>query len=472
VQLAELLSDVGLSVPASLAQDSFALDVTAVTQDSRQVTPGALFACVVGANRDGHDYARAAVAAGAVALVVQHPVGAGVPEIVVTDTRRVVGPLAAAIYRYPSDRLQVVGITGTNGKTTCAHLVAAIARHSGRSAEVIGTLTGARTTPEPAELQARLDAVAQQHPGAVVAMEVSSHALDQYRVDGTRFAAVGFTNLTRDHLDYHRSMESYFKAKARLFRPEFTSAAVIDVDGPYGRLLADTTDVAEVVTTGLSAVHVHELRVDRSRFSWRGESVTLPIGGRFNVANAVVAAELARFLDIDDAEIARALAVAPPVPGRFERVEVGLPMTVIVDYAHTPDGLERVLGAAREISAGGRVLVVFGCGGERDTAKRPMMGAVAETRADAVYITADNPRSENAEQICAQIVAGMRRPPELVEVDRRTAIAAALAAARIGDVVIVAGKGHETTQDLGRMVIDFDDRSVVREEAQRLGGRS
>jgi UDP-N-acetylmuramoyl-L-alanyl-D-glutamate--2,6-diaminopimelate ligase len=469
VQLAELLSGAGLA--PSLAAGSSTLEVSSVTQDSRRVDPGALFTCVVGAHTDGHAHARSAVAAGAVAVVAQRPLHSGVPEVIVPDTRRVVGPLASAMHRHPSNRLEIIGITGTNGKTTCAHLVAAIARHAGRPAEVIGTLTGARTTPEPTELQARLYTIAEAHDGAVVAMEVSSHALDQYRVDGTRFAAVGFTNLTRDHLDYHRSMEAYFKAKARLFEPAFASTAVIDVDSPYGRLLADTTDVATVVPTGLSTVEVLELRVDRSRFVWRGLDVTLPIGGRFNVANAVLSAELARTLGIADADIANALAVVPPVPGRFERVAVDLPITVIVDYAHTPDGLERVLTAAREIVSQGRVLVVFGCGGERDTAKRPMMGAVAERRADAVYVTADNPRRERAQDICAQIVAGMSRPPELVEVDRRRAIAAALSAANEGDVVIIAGKGHETTQDLGRVIVDFDDRVVARDEAARLGGR-
>jgi UDP-N-acetylmuramoyl-L-alanyl-D-glutamate--2,6-diaminopimelate ligase len=301
-------------------------------------------------------------------------------------------------------------------------------------------------------------------------MEVSSHALVQQRVAGTVFATVAFTNLSRDHLDYHASMEEYFKAKASLFTAARARVAVIDVDGPYGRLLASTTDIADVIRTGASQVDILEVGAAGSQFRWRGQEVHLPLGGRFNIANAAVAAEVAVSLGIAPEVVAAGLATTSRVPGRFEQVEVDAPYRVVVDYAHTPDGLEHVLAAAREVAGDGRVLVVFGCGGERDTTKRPLMGRAAEEGADVVVVTSDNPRSEDPERIIGEVLTGFERRPWLVEPDRRAAIRAALGEARPGDIVVIAGKGHETTQEIGTRVQPFDDRAVAALEARQVRG--
>lgn len=439
-----------------------------VEHDSRQVGAGSLFCCVPGENVDGHDHAAAAVAAGAVALLVERPLGLGVPEIIVASVRRAMGPAAAVVHGDPSKAIAVVGVTGTNGKTTTVRLIASILGALGVRAREIGTLTGARTTPEGPELQ-RLFAGARDAGDQVVAMEVSSHALDQHRVDGTKFRVVGFTNLGVDHLDHHGTIENYFEAKRRLFDPAFAEVAVVDTRGDWGAQLAASiempcvaiaeADLAESQTGPLS-----------STFRWRDMSVDLPLAGIFNVANAIMAAEIVHGLGYDPAEIARALAGAPTVPGRFETIEEGQEFAVVVDYAHTPDGLEAVLDAAREVTERSLV-VVFGAGGDRDRSKRPQMGAVARRLADRVVVTSDNPRGEPPDAIISGIVSGMDSPPDLVEVDRRTAIRHALAGARKGDVVLIAGKGHEATQTIGDAVIEFDDRDVARDELRRLGGR-
>jgi UDP-N-acetylmuramoyl-L-alanyl-D-glutamate--2,6-diaminopimelate ligase len=457
------LSSVALTTTAG------AVEITGVTHDSRQVRPGVMFCCVRGARHDGHQFAREAVAAGAAALLCEHRVGTDVPEVVVPDTRAAMAGAAAAFHGHPSRSLQVVGVTGTNGKTTTVHLLAAALRAAGIPTLVVGTLTGVRTTPESTDLQALL-ADARDRGDRAVALEVSSHALVQHRVDAISFAAVAFTNLSRDHLDFHASMEEYFKAKASLFTADFAPTAVIDVDGPYGRLLASTTDVPNVIGTGVSKVELLAVGVSNSRFRWRDLEVNLPLGGRFNVANAVVAAELARALDVAPSVIAEGLAAAPPVPGRFERLDAGQPYTIVVDYAHTPDGIEHVLAAAREVVGDGRVIVVFGCGGDRDATKRPFMGREAEEGADLVVVTSDNPRYEDPARIIADILAGFGTRPWLVEPDRGTAIRAALAEARAGDIVVIAGKGHETTQEIAGRVDHFDDREVARAEAARLVG--
>jgi UDP-N-acetylmuramoyl-L-alanyl-D-glutamate--2,6-diaminopimelate ligase len=309
-----------------------------------------------------------------------------------------------------------------------------------------------------------------------VAMEVSSHALVQHRVDATRFAAVGFTNLSRDHLDYHASMEDYFKAKASLFTAEFAPIAVIDTDGPYGRLLASTTDVPTVVRVGLdppSDVEIVRLDAASSIARWRGVELHVPLGGRFNVANAVLASALASAIGVDDTHIAEGIASAAPVPGRFERVDAGQPFTIIVDYAHTPDGLEQLLAAARELADGHRLIVLFGCGGDRDATKRPFMARAAEEGADLVAVTSDNPRTEDPHRILDDVLGGFSTRPWLVELDRRRAIAAVVDEARPGDIVVLAGKGHETTQDHGTHVEPFADRSVAAAEVRRrFGGTS
>jgi len=462
VRLDELRAELPV---AAVAGDPW-VEVTSVAHDSRVVAPGALFCCVVGARTDGHDHARAAVEAGATALLCERPLGLGVPEVLVGDVRSTMGPAAAAVYGHPSRALEVVGVTGTNGKTTVTHLLRSILETAGRPTAVIGTLSGTRTTPEAPELQAEL-ARLRATGTAAVAAEVSSHALAQHRVDGTRFVVGVFTNLTRDHLDFHDSMEDYFDAKARLFEPGRSEVAVVNVDDPHGQLLLDS---ARIPTRPYSLAEVTDLQVGvaASTASWRGERFDVPLGGRFNVSNALAAATAALELGLNPPTIVAGVAATPPVPGRFEVVAPSGGPVVVVDYAHTPDGLAQLLAATRSTS-GGRLTVVFGCGGDRDREKRPQMGEVAARLADRVVVTSDNPRSEEPLAIIGAVVAGATGPAEvLVEPDRRGAIALALGAAVEGDVVVVAGKGHETTQTVGTCARAFDDRLVVREELARL----
>ena len=436
--------------------------VSGVSHDSRAVTPGDLFCCVRGARVDGHERAPEAVAAGAAALLCDHWLDLPVPQIVVTDTRLAMAAAAAAVYGHPSESLVVAGVTGTNGKTTTVHLLRAVLERAGRRSAVIGTLTGARTTPEAPELQRRLAGLRAEGVEAV-AMEVSSHALALHRVDGTRFRVAVFTNLSAEHLDFHTSMEDYFQAKARLFTPELADAAVVNVDDPRGRLLRDA---AVIPTRGFSVDDLEGLEVGRtvSRFRWRGQEVEVPLGGRFNVSNALAAAEAAVTLGVEPSTVAEGLAGAASVPGRFEVVDVGQEFGVVVDYAHTPDGLERLLDTARELIGDGRLLLVFGCGGDRDRAKRPLMGAVAGRLADRVVLTSDNPRSEDPAVIISEVRSGFDDIRTLVvEPDRRRAIALALEAARPGDLVVIAGKGHEAVQLIGDRTLAFDDRAVARE---------
>ncbi len=445
-----------------------AVEVGTIVHDSRAVEPGALFCCVPGRDVDGHRFATDAVAAGATALVCERPTAAGVPELRVDSVRAAMGPLAAELAGHPSTTLALVGVTGTNGKTTTTHLLASILRSAGWTAEVVGTLSGARTTPEAPELQRQLADYAARGVRAV-AMEVSSHALDQHRVDGCRFRVAVFTNLSADHLDYHGDLNAYFRAKARLFEPDLAERAVVDVDDPHGRLLLDA---ATVPTAGYSLDDAVGLVVTPtgSRFTWRGHPVSLPLVGRFNVRNALAAANAAAELDLDPADIAAGLGAGVVVPGRFEQVATGAPFAVVVDYAHTPDALENALAAAREVAGGGRVLVVFGCGGDRDRSKRPEMGRIAAQGADLAVLTSDNPRSEDPAAIISDVQRGIPDPDRLdVVPDRADAIAHAIGQARPGDVVLLAGKGHETTQVIGDRTLDFDDREVARRVVAGLG---
>ena len=438
--------------------------VTGIAHDSRAVRAGDLFACVRGDHHDGHDFAALAVEQGAVALVVEHVLDVSMPQLVVDDVRLAIGPVAAAVHGHPSTAMRVVGITGTNGKTTTAHLLAAILEASGTPTGVLGTLSGGHTTPEAPELQARLRASRDAGDGAVV-MEVSSHALAMHRVDGTRFAAAVFTNLGTDHLDLHGTAEEYFRAKARLFSPALADIGVTNVDDAHGRLLFDAAPI-DMVAYALDDATDIEVTATRHRFSWRGRTVSVGIGGGFNVNNSIAAATTAATLGIDLDAIVDGLATASPVPGRFEIVESddgrdgGI--TVVVDYAHTPDGLANVIAAGREVAdSGGKVIVVFGCGGDRDRSKRPQMGATAAELADAVVVTSDNPRSEAPMAIIDAVLAGIGpddRRRVVVEPDRATAIDLAVERAGRGDVIIVAGKGHERTQTIGDRVVDFDDR--------------
>jgi UDP-N-acetylmuramoyl-L-alanyl-D-glutamate--2,6-diaminopimelate ligase len=455
------------------------VEVTALAYDDRTVTPGTLFFCVPGFTRDGHDFAPEAVARGAVALVVQRPLGLGVPEVLVPDVRCAMAPAAAALYGDPTAQLQAVGVTGTNGKTTTAFLVRSLLEAAGRRTGLLGTVTAivagqsqdvARTTPEAIDLQRTFRAMLDGGDAAVV-MEVSSHALELGRADAIHWAAAIFTNLTQDHLDFHPTMEDYFVAKRRLFETA-DGVKVVNVDDPYGRRLA--RDFPDALTIGIDSPDAAlrataiESGFEGSRFEAGGLELSSPLPGRFNVLNVLGAVAAVRALGVGDATIAQALPRAGRVPGRFEPVREGQDFAVLVDYAHTPDSLDNVLRAARAL-AERRVVVVFGAGGDRDRGKRPLMGAIATEHADHVIVTSDNPRSEDPQAIIDEILAGAGRDVDAY-LDRREAIARAIAAAGAGDVVVIAGKGHEQGQEFedGRKV-PFDDVTVAREALRGAG---
>lgn len=438
-------------------------EITGLAHDSRDVNAGDLFFCVPGANHDGHDFASDAVDQGAVGLVVERPLNVACPQVQTDSVRRAMGPMSSTFYGHPSQSMAVIGVTGTNGKTTVCTLMGSVLAAAGLRTEVLGTLTGTRTTPESLDLQHQL-ACWRSAGVEAVAMEVSSHALHQHRVDGIRYDAAVFTNLTIDHLDYHGTAEEYFAAKARLFTPELADRAVVNRGDEHGLRLAAEPRIPTVgYDPGSLPVRVG---LQGTALRWRGQDVRLPLVGRFNAANALAAAETALLLGASVPEIVAGLESAVPVPGRFQTIESERPFTVIVDYAHTPDGLAQVLAAARELVAdAGRLRVVFGCGGDRDAGKRPMMGQVAAEVADQVIVTSDNPRSEDPDAIIAEILAGVPHHSRdvMILADRRAAIARSLAEAEDGDVVVVAGKGHETTQTVGDQVVPFDDRVVARE---------
>jgi UDP-N-acetylmuramoyl-L-alanyl-D-glutamate--2,6-diaminopimelate ligase len=437
-------------------------EIAAVTHDSRAVRPGALYCCVPGATADGHDFADDAVAAGAAALLVERLLPVDAPQALVDSVRAAMAPAAAAFYGHPSRSLAVIGVTGTNGKTTTTFLVQAVLEADGRATTVLGTLGGTRTTPEAPELQAAL-AAARDDGAAAVAMEVSSHALVQHRVDAVDFAVAAFTNLSQDHLDYHGDMAAYYAAKALLFEAGRARVAVVDADDEWGRRLLDDAGVP-VRAYSLADAGDLETGADGSTFTWQGHPVRLRLGGRFNVSNALCAAVIADELGVAPDVVAHGLSSLQSVPGRFERVDAGQPFSVVVDYAHTPDGLAALLGAAREgLDDDGRVLLVFGCGGDRDRGKRPLMGAVAVNAADVAVLTSDNPRSEDPLAIIDEVRMGASSADNLVvEPDRAAAIALALDQARPGDIVVIAGKGHETGQTIGTTTLPFDDRDVAR----------
>jgi UDP-N-acetylmuramyl tripeptide synthase len=562
MRLADLIpAGLGASGPIEdrPAGDAAEVEIASLAYDSRRVEPGALFFCVPGEHSDGHDHAAQAVRAGAAALVVERPLGQGVPEVTVESARAAMGPVAARFYGDPTAELRVVGVTGTNGKTTTAFLVRALLEASGSRCGLLGTVTSIvggeqrpaqRTTPEAIDLQADFRAMLDGGERAC-AMEVSSHALALGRTDGVRFAAAVFTNLTQDHLDFHGTMEEYFQAKRRLFVPTPPGVSVVNLDDPYGRRLA--AELPEAVTFAVerdAQYRAHDVRVGHDGCRLRLDTpagtraLSLPLRGQFNVANALGALAAVHALaetgmpakgrclpasvetgmpakgrclpasvetgmpakgrclpasvetgmpakgrclpasvetgmpakgrclpasvgDLDT--LVEALERGVRVPGRMEPVDEGQEYAVLVDYAHTPDSLENVLGTARELT-GGRVICVFGAGGDRDKGKRALMGEVAARRADVVVVTSDNPRSEQPEAIIAQIVdgaAGARpvgAPKIVVEPDRREAIHRAVEAARPGDVVLIAGKGHEQGQEFAEgRVVPFDDVAVARE---------
>ena len=462
MQLGDLLDHLTLDAATGV------VEVSDVQIDSRQCGPGSLFFAVPGAAGHGATHAADAIGRGAVAVVSDRSLDLAVPVVTVpaTQARALLAETSAAIVGHPEFGVDLVGVTGTNGKTTVTSLVAQLARALGWEGANVGTLTHVRTTPAAPELFRALaqivDAFGDTPARRVVALEVSSHAMDQGRVDGLRFAVVAFTNLSHDHLDYHGTMDRYFASKASLFTPEHAQRAVVWVDDEYGERLAATTTLPLTPVRRADA-HAVVSTMLGSTFFWRGQLVTTPLLGGYNVDDALLAMAVMGALGAPDDAVAAAMGQVRGVPGRFELVASD-DVVVIVDYAHTPAGLERLLGDVRDLAGVGRVITVVGCGGERDREKRPVMGAVASSRSDVTIVTSDNPRGEDPDVIIDAVVAGAV-PGAVVrrEVDRRAAIRAALAEAERGDVVVVAGKGHETTQTFKDRVVDFDDREVVRE---------
>lgn len=446
--------------------------VSDVTHDSRIVVQGALFCCVVGHEHDGHDFAADAIAAGAQALLVERILDLGVPQVAVPSVRAALGPAAAALWDYPWQRCKLIGVTGTAGKTTVTHSIAAIARSCGSTCEVVGTLDGPRTTPEAPDLFRRLDSAARSGADLAV-LEVSSHALELGRVDGARFAAGVFTNLSHEHMDFHGTMEDYFSAKARLFDGRST-AAVINVDDAWGRRMVDFAAKA--------TPHVHPWRPDDITVtatrglegSWKGRRISCGLLGRLNAANVAAAAAATLAVGFDPDDVASGISSIEPVRGRLWPVSTSNDdITVLVDFAHKPDALAAVLASARELgSPHGRVWAVFGAGGDRDRSKRFLMGEAADCHADVLVVTSDNPRSEDPADIAAAVAAGAphRRGDAHglhIELDRARAIALAIENAQAGDVVVVAGKGHETVQIRSSGSVAFDDAVVSGELLER-----
>lgn len=473
--------------------------ILGVAYRSDQVRPGDAFCCIVGLKADGHAFAQDAVDRGASVLVVERMLEVkgdnDVTFILVNDTRKAMAHLAAHFYRMPTQDLSLVGITGTNGKTTTAHLVEHIASTLGKNTGMIGTvgidiagktLPADHTTPESCDLQ-HIFAEMRDAGCEVVAMEVSSHALDLDRVWDSTFAVTAFTNLTQDHLDYHKTFEAYFAAKRRLFSADYPAKRVISIDSTWGeRLVADALEQGdEVITTGFAEnadIHPIEIAYDVARtrivLGVRGEAIAFeyPLVGKFNVENVMTAFGIALELGFAPHDIARALSDVPPVPGRIEHVMLGpgegsdraRQIAVYVDYAHTPDAIEKALASVKQLTKG-KTIVVFGCGGDRDATKRPLMGKAA-LAADFAVVTSDNPRTESPDAIIEDIVAGMQECGERfsVEPDRKRAIEHALSLAHPGDSVLIAGKGHEDYQIIGTTKHPFDDREVARQALKEL----
>jgi len=467
-------------------------EVCHITADSRTVQEGSLFICLVGATVDGHSFVEKAVQDGAVAVVVSKPVA--VPDhvavIYVEDTRQALQAAVPFFYDYPASKMRMIGVTGTNGKTTTTHIIAHLLRSQGYTVGVIGTVHILiddqsypihNTTPDVADLQQIL----QQMVDAGVThciMEVSSHALALGRTAGVEYDTAVFTNLTQDHLDFHKTFDNYLAAKAKLFKQVSASyqvkegkGAVINVDDAYGQAIVDVTTSPMITysTEGKGSMNASDLTVTAksSQFTlnYDGQSypISTKIAGMFNVYNTLAAVGATLYEGLSMEEIVKGLATFTAVPGRFELIEEGQDFAVVVDYAHTPDGLENILQTAKKIVEN-HILVVFGCGGDRDATKRPIMGRIAAQFGDRVFVTSDNPRTEDPVQIVKDVEVGVREGLHddvtyEVIVDRREAIHKAIAEATTGDVVIIAGKGHEDYQILKDETIHFDDREVARE---------
>jgi len=490
-----ILNEIAQWLKTASVEGDGGIAVTGLEDDSRKVQPGALFFCVPGYKTDGHDYAAKAAENGAAALVVERKLDIALPQLVVKSSRQAMAVIAERFCGHPSRKLRLIGVTGTNGKTTTTYLIERMMADAGRSSGVIGTIETryagrtvpmSGTTPGALELQRHLADMAEAGV-EVCAMEVSSHALDQGRVLGCRFRTAVFTNLTQDHLDYHHTMEEYAAAKGLLFArlgnefgesEEERSYAVLNADDAASALYAKLT-AAETITYGIDAaadVRASGIRITSRGtsfrlHSFRGEAdITIRMVGKFNVYNALAATAAALLEGLSVEQVKTSLEALPGVPGRVESVDAGQPFAVVVDYAHTPDGLENVLRAVKEF-AEGRIICVFGCGGDRDRTKRPIMGSIAARYSDVCVVTSDNPRSEDPDAILLDVEEGLKAdgvPQERYAMiaDRRKAIEKAVEMASPGDVVLIAGKGHETYQIIGGVTFSFDDR-LVAEEAIR-----
>ena len=454
--------------------------------DTRAVAPGGLFFCVRGGRADGHELAGEAVARGAVALVVEHPVETSVPQLVVRDSRAAMAIAASEFFRHPSRELVLAGVTGTNGKTTTSFLLFAVLAAGGLRPGLLGTIEvrvggerrpAVRTTPEAIDLQRTLREMLDAGDRSC-AMEATSHGSELGRLAGTSFAALVFTNLSQDHLDLHGTMERYFDSKRRLFVDGEPPPAAVNVGDAYGaRLAAElrSRDLAPLLTFALEGEA--DIVPERLEVSARGGRLTVDgveletrLLGGFNVENVVGTFAAARLLGLPDAAISTGIASVRGVPGRFEPVDEGQPFLAVVDYAHTPESLATALRTARSLTDG-RVVCVFGCGGDRDRTKRPLMGRAASEGSDLAIVTSDNPRSEDPDAIIRDVLEGVVGAVE-VEPDRGAAIRRAIESAEAGDVVVIAGKGHEQGQESGGRTVPFDDREVTRDALRRLGART
>ncbi len=453
------------------------IEISSIAYDSRKVMPGDVFVCIKGYATDGHSYVQKAIENGAVAIVAQDEVASSVPVIYVEDTRLALAQMSKVYYDRPDEKMKIIGVTGTNGKTTVTYLIKHILEQNGAKVGLIGTnqnmigtqvLETERTTPESKELYAMFADMAAAGCTHVV-MEVSSHALELSRVGGIRFAVGVFTNLTQDHLDFHGDMENYFLAKAKLFG--VSEKAVINIDDAYGARLEPMAQ--NVLTYSIDAVS--DLQASAIEISAKGvlydaatgaetTSVHLPIPGRFSVYNSLAAIGCVLQLGMDINTAVRALLTAKGVKGRAEVVPTDTPYTVLIDYAHTPDGLENIISTVNEFKTA-RVITVFGCGGDRDRTKRPLMGETAARLSDFVVVTSDNPRTEDPEAIIEDILPGVLKTdcPYVRITNRKEAIAYALSHAQPDDIIVLAGKGHETYQILNTGKIHFDERAVVAE---------
>jgi UDP-N-acetylmuramoyl-L-alanyl-D-glutamate--2,6-diaminopimelate ligase len=492
------LSELMMPFKAAISQGDMNVEVTGLAEDSRRVEPGMLFIAVKGTKSDGHQYLEEAAAAGAVGLVVESgrasdkfPPGLQIPVIEVPDSRRFLGVLASRFFGYPAARLKMIGVTGTNGKTTTTYLCKAILESAGKLTGLIGTvsyiigneeLSASHTTPGALELQALLKKMADAGLDAVI-MEVSSHALALDRTAGCAFDGAVFTNLTQDHLDFHTDMEDYFQAKLRLFTQRGANGrAIVNADDPYGERVAVAFPQAvwRYSIERAADIYAEDVRISLEgvefvvRTPFGSAKICSPLVGRHNVYNILGAIGAGLQQGVSLSDIAHGVRRLVNVPGRFERVEMGQPFTVIVDYAHTEDALYRLLSTTQAVKTG-RIITVFGCGGDRDRSKRPKMGRVAGIYSDIVVVTSDNPRTEDPRSIIEEIEPGVRtglkeagRGRYVICPDRREAIETAIREARPGDLVLIAGKGHENYQVIGTTKHSFDDRVVAREALQGL----